>query len=256
MNSRVFLLFGIILIPLMLDAQHADWFEKGLDASDPKEKIIYFTKCIDQEDDLAAAYFCRAGAKLECNDIQGAIDDYSKCIEIDPGDASAYFSRGLAKQSISPDDPDAVADIFKAYEIDPVNPSYINMVNELYLNKEDYPNAIIFYNQVLQLYPENLTVLGNLGYCYLAVKDYSSASDNFNKVISIRPEKIDAILGLALVYFYNNDPVNAKKQLDKARTLKPLLKQGVTGFEAFKKEGFIYNQKDNEALKAMFSAWK
>jgi tetratricopeptide (TPR) repeat protein len=248
-----FTFFSFILISMILPAQNTDWFEKGLNATKSTEQIEYFTRSIELGNEVSASYYCRASAKLEHGDIQGAIDDYSKCIEIDPDDAGAYFNRGMAKLQASVDFNEAMADLVKAYEIDPANPVYINMVNDLYLKKEDYPQGIIFYNKVLKLYPGNASVYCNLGYCHLAMQDYSAAMENFNKSVSLQPEKIDAILGIALLYYYKNDRVNAKKNLDQAKALNPILQQGIAGFEAFKKGGCIYNDRDNEVLKTMFS---
>jgi len=88
------------------------------------------------------------------------------------------------------------------------------------------------------------------------MQDYSASLENFNKSISLQPEKIDAFLGMTLVYYYKNDLVNAKKYFDQAKALKSILQQGISGFETYKKEGFICNKKDNEALRMMFSKWK
>jgi|GEM_PF-3356131 len=250
----VFLLFA--MIPMISYAQDVSWFEKGLETTDPKEKIEFFTRSIREESDPAPAYFCRAAARLDCGDIRGAIEDYTICIGIDPNDAGAWFSRGMIKQNISIDLQDAMADIVKAFELDPANPGYINQMNEMYLKKEDYDGAIIFYHKILEFYPDNATIFSNLGYCYLALNDYSSALENFGKYISLQPENVTANLYVALICYYQNDFTNAKKYLDRAKSLKPILNQGIPGFETFKKEGHKYNDNDNEALIKMLTEWK
>ena len=253
MKTKILILFLNGLIPMLLYAQNIDWFQKGLDTRDTKKQIEFFTKSIEQGSDLAAAYFCRAGAKLGQGDVQGAIDDFSKCIEIDPEDVGAYLGRALAKQHISIDYQGADADIMKSFELDPTNPSCFNLVNELYLKKKDCPNAIIFYHKVLKDFPDNAVVYCNLGYCYLETQDYSLALEYFSKAISSQTENINAILGITLVYYNSNDMANAKKWLDQAKELKPVLQQGVAGFETFKKAGYRFSDRNNEALKKMLT---
>jgi tetratricopeptide (TPR) repeat protein len=121
---------------------------------------------------------------------------------------------------------------------------------------KDYPNAIGYYKKVLTLSPDNKSALDNLGYCYLANGDYSSALENFNKCSILQPDYIDAILGVTLAYYYKNDLMNAKKYLDRAKELKPILKQGVEGFESFKKEGWVYTEKDDNTLKKILVEFK
>jgi tetratricopeptide (TPR) repeat protein len=244
------------LIPVMMCAQDTNWFQKGLKEKDPVKQVECFTQSIELESDQFAAYFCRASARLGLGDIQGAIDDYTRCIEIDPDDAAVYYNRGMAKKRIAPDYQGAVADVNKTCEIISLKTGYGNLVNGMDLKAEDYPLMITRFKMFLTFCPDNTKVLANLGYCFLATGDFSAALENFNKSLALQPEKIDAILGICLAYYYKNDLVNAKKYLDCAATLKPALMQGVEGFETFKREGFICNKKDNEALKMMLSQWK
>src|SRR5208337_830231 len=120
------------------------------------------------------------------------------------------------------------------------------------MEMEDYPNAIDIYNKVLAIDPNHRSTLDNLGYCYLAKNNYSAALEKFKKCIDLQPDLIDALIGITLTYYYQNDLVNAKKYLDRAKEVKPILKQGVNGYEIFKKEGWFYSDKDDNALKKMF----
>jgi tetratricopeptide (TPR) repeat protein len=256
MRIPVALLLSILLIPVMLRAQDTDWFQKGIEATDPAEQIRCFTISITTESDPGAAYYCRASVKLRQGDIPGAIDDYTRCIELDSNDAGSYYNRGIAKQHISADYKGAVNDLIRAYEIEPTNASYINMVSEIYVKAEEYVKAISFYLKVLELYPGNPTVYDNLGFCYLATGNSESALRNFNTALALQPLLVDAMLGMALTYYYKKDMVNAKKYIKLAKSSHYLLRHGPEGFEAFKKEGLLYNRKDNEALIHMLKKWE
>jgi tetratricopeptide (TPR) repeat protein len=119
-------------------------------------------------------------------------------------------------------------------------------------------NGVSFsdYLKAIEIDSTNNSSLDNLGYSYLATGDSVSALENFNKCIKQKPDNIDAILGVALVYYYKNDMENAKKYINRAKGLNAILKQGVEGFESFKKEGWFYSEKDDASLKKMFEEFK
>jgi hypothetical protein len=66
------------LIPWMLRAQEPNWFQNGLDATETKDQLQYFTKSIKAGMEVSASYFCRASARLGQGDVQGAIEDYCR----------------------------------------------------------------------------------------------------------------------------------------------------------------------------------
>jgi len=251
MKAMTLLFVGLFLLQVKLCAQDDYWFQKGLDTTDQKAKLEFFTKSIETEGDPGAAYFCRASAKHELGDIKGSIEDYTKCIEIDPEDAGAYFNRGSARKELNDYD-GAMADYVRSNEIDPTNGFNICSMCLLYSVMEDFTNALHCYATCLKICPEKASVLTNIGCCYLGTEDYSSALEYFNKSLEIKPDFVYAYLGIALVYHFENDPVNEKKYLDRVKELQPVLKQGDLGYETFKKEGGYYSRKNDAALKMMF----
>ena len=250
MKAKVLLFFGVMLVPVMLNAQNDYWIQKGYDAPNSKEKIECFTKSIEKEGATVEAYFCRASAELEIKDFQSALRDYSKIIELDSTDAGAYYSRGFAEHFFIQDYKHALSDYTRAFEIDSTNAQYVYLMARLYMEMKDYPHAIICYKKVLKLNLRNLTFIG------ISMVSDSKAVNGFNKLMDLQTDSINCIIGLALSYYYTNDPENARKYLKQAKELKPVLKQGVKGFEAFKKEGRFYSAKDDKALKKMFKKLK
>ena len=216
MKKMILIALFIGLIPSGLQAQEPDWFQKGLNARETKDQILYYTKSIEAGAEVSASYFCRASARLGQGDVQGAIEDYSKCIEIDSNDRFAYYNRGMAKMRIDRNDPGAVEDINTSCELYAIEHYSINPANGINLNPEDYFCMAIYYQKVLKRYPEDASVYGRLGYCYLGLGNDTLAYENFSKSISLEPGKVDALLGLALLAYYKNEPALAKKYLDEA----------------------------------------
>ena len=79
-----------------------------------------FTKPIELDQKLAAAYFNRGIARHLTGDKQGSLDDFRKTIDVDrtPNNAEAYDNRGTAK-SFTGDNNGALADYSKAIDLNP-----------------------------------------------------------------------------------------------------------------------------------------
>ncbi len=147
---------------MILIARETDWFQKGLEATEPKEQIEFFTKSIEQGNSLSESYYSRASAKLEQGDIQGAIDDYTKCIELDSND-------DMAKSS----------EIYWAFQN-----SFMNTSTGVNIKKENYPCSIACFKKALKRFPDNPSAYGRLGYCYLAMEDDSLANEALTTMLA------------------------------------------------------------------------
>ncbi len=72
-----------------------DFYNRGLESSLADKRIEYFSKAIQLDPNLAAAYEKRALHYYYQRKYDKAINDYSKFIEFKPLDAAAYRMRGL-----------------------------------------------------------------------------------------------------------------------------------------------------------------
>jgi tetratricopeptide (TPR) repeat protein len=241
------------LIPFMLPAQETGWFQKGLETASLRDQITFFTKSIEAGDEVYAAYYCRASARLGTGDVQGAIDDYTKCIELDSTDLDAWYSRGMAKQRISINYQEAVADLAKVFENGSPQAGYIVFFNGFDFKQGNCPAIQEYYQKVLRHFQLDASVSSKLGFCYLALGDFTAAMENFNKSATLQPQRIDPVLGMALACHYQQDTVNAARYLDKAKVLRPALKKGPSGLATLKKEGFIFGEKDHAALEFLLT---
>jgi tetratricopeptide (TPR) repeat protein len=72
-----------------------DFYNRGLESSLANKRIEYFSKAIELNPNLAAAYEKRALHYYYQRKYDKAINDYSKLIEFKPLEANAYLMRGL-----------------------------------------------------------------------------------------------------------------------------------------------------------------
>jgi tetratricopeptide (TPR) repeat protein len=72
-----------------------DFYNRGLESSLANKRIEYFSKAIELNPNLAAAYEKRGLHYYYQRKYDKAINDYSKLIEFEPLEATAYLMRGL-----------------------------------------------------------------------------------------------------------------------------------------------------------------
>ncbi|CAE20470.1 TPR repeat [Prochlorococcus marinus str. MIT 9313] len=148
-------------------------------------------------------YLMRAAAKVELEDLEGAMYDYEKALEINPYCHDAYFYRGISKEDLG-DYPGAIDDFTKAIDISPDIRSYMNRAS-LKSDLGDYQGAISDYTKVLEIDPyedEIRFIVGaynRRGEAKARINDREGALEDFTESIEIDPENIYAYINRILV---------------------------------------------------------
>ncbi|HET6489663.1 MAG TPA: tetratricopeptide repeat protein [Syntrophales bacterium] len=129
MNRRGYLACLLILtvIPVAAFAQtspakvdssvYKACFSNG--ASKPEEVISACSAILQRDPEVAAAYYNRGVARMQLNQLEGALADFSKAVEINPKDPDAWNNRGLMYNRLGKPG-DAVSDFTRAIELDSV----------------------------------------------------------------------------------------------------------------------------------------
>ena len=63
--------------------------------------------------------------------------------------------------------------------------------------KNDFKQAILFFDKAIYFNEFNINSLSNRGNCYAALRDFSSASSDYNTLLEIMPNDGGAYLNLA-----------------------------------------------------------
>jgi tetratricopeptide (TPR) repeat protein len=69
-----------------------EWFERGVYASDPREKVELYSQAIRLNPDFADAFFSRGTARKVSGDLPGAHQDYNEAIRLNPRYAKAFYA--------------------------------------------------------------------------------------------------------------------------------------------------------------------
>lgn len=177
------------------------WFQKGVSATDPQEKIDYYCKSIEIEGAYSVTYYNRGIAYYEIGQLEKAIADYSKVVEINPRNIDAYFNRGIAYNELGLFEK-SIADYSKMIEIDPRNiDAYFNR-GTVYSQHKNYEMAINDLTVVIEIDSIFSKAYNNRGYVYTKLGNYEKAIDDYSTSIAIDPRNSDFHLGRGNVYYF------------------------------------------------------
>ena len=156
-----------------------------------EQEVIRLSNQVLAAHQSADAYYCRAYAKHDLGDRQGAIADYNKVITINPQFFYAYNNRASAKLELG-DNQGAIADYTKAIAINPQHAgSYLNR-GVAKANLGDERGAIPDFNQAITINPQEAVAYLNRGLAKIHLGDKQGAILDFNKAIAINPQYADA----------------------------------------------------------------
>jgi tetratricopeptide (TPR) repeat protein len=189
----------LVLMPLLLlglggcaTNEAVTWFNEGLEASDGDKKITYFTKAIDLNHEMTAAFKNRARAYKDLGRAEKADADQKIAKALDRFQSAAIVNRGIA-----------------------------------YKNKGQIDRAIQDYEKSLTLKPDFAQAYGNRGVAYSLKGLHDKAIADQTKAISLAETDGDE-RSLVLAYLNRGDDHQKKgsynltiRDVNKARKLYP-----------------------------------
>ena len=197
-----------------------DYFNKGNDAEDPREKISFYGKAIELDPNYAPAYNNRGNVYYNMDEYGLALKDYNKAIAIRPDYATAYNNRGMV-YFVRREYEKALTDFNKAIELMPGFALAYNNRGMIYYKKNDNDQAMINFNKAIKLNPDYFYSYNNRGNVYFRQKNYDAAIKDFTKAISLNPDFSFAYCNRGNAYFYKEDYDKALTDYNKALAIQP-----------------------------------
>lgn len=211
-----------------------------------KNSLSLWNKSIENEPS-AISYFCRAKAKSEQLDINGALQDYqnairsndhlfqaytniaaieieksnyaealiylNKVISINPSLAEAYFNRGLVFNKLNKI-PESIIEFSSAIKIYPKYEIAYYSRAQAYAALSNYNLSLNDVTTCLQFDPKNHRALSLRGYLMYKFNRFTDAMDDLNRAILLKPDYLLAYNNRALVYRSLQDNENALQDLN------------------------------------------
>lgn len=148
--------------------------------------IQYFNQVINAKPYLPQPYLMRAIAKLNLDDLDGAVADATHAIELNPFITDAWEVRGVARQ-----------------------------------NKGEARGAIADYDEALKLLPHNRQIMFNRAMALTETTDTAMAEEAFAEILRYFPAFGNAYLGRAKLLLAKADTVGASADIEKALSINP-----------------------------------
>ena len=121
-KTAIYLVTLLLLHTLPVHADETtDYFDLGLKATVISKKIAFFTKALESDPKLAAAYEKRGMLYYYQRKYDKVIQDYQAYLDLAPEKAQAYRMLGLAYLKSGDYEP-AIAHFTRAIELEPQHP--------------------------------------------------------------------------------------------------------------------------------------
>ncbi len=202
---------------------------------------------------LAAAFFYRANALLEKNDVDRAIADFSYAIGIDPNDTDYLHARAAAYEARN-DFTRALADYDRAIQINPKSVNALHSRGASFQRKGDFARASADYGEITRLQPDNPDawaarcwvraaggrevhqalsdcnqalklkddapdVLDTRGFVHLRLGKYDDAIKDYDAALKLEPKIAGALYGRGMAKMKRGDRAGASADMAAAKTI-------------------------------------
>ena len=177
----------------------------GFDASQPEHEALLKAKelsmkALELDDTLAEAHTALAGSLQGDWDWKGAEREYERAIELNPSYATAHQWHGNFLMWYSGRFEDAIKELRRATELDPLSPIIGVNFAEAYMRASRLDDAIVQCKKVLDMEPNFSGAHGALMSAYLLKSMYREAIDEAESLIRLMPEDAWAKSALGCVY--------------------------------------------------------
>jgi tetratricopeptide (TPR) repeat protein len=131
-------------------------------------------------------YALQGEYKVKTGQYDEAIELLGKAVSIDTTLSYAFYYRAIAKANKN-DLEGAASDFMKAQQLDKSNLEALNKSTELLISLENYKGAIDNYNKILEMDTSNVSAYLNRANFKMKIEDFTGAIEDFDKLIRISP---------------------------------------------------------------------
>ncbi|OVE74288.1 hypothetical protein BVX93_00315 [bacterium B13(2017)] len=217
----IFISYLILYLSLTFANEGDFWFNKGLKASNVREKIKCFTKAIEYNSNDAEAYNNRGNVKRKIKDYTGAIKDLTIAIGINPEDPVYFFNRANAFKDTNTEKNLilAISDYSQAIKLNPNFYQAYNNRGTIKILLNQFEDSILDFTKTISIHPPHANAYNNRGFALFNLKKYKDAIKDFTKTIQMNPQHVNAYVNRANAKDKLGDKAGAKQDFEKAKVL-------------------------------------
>ncbi|HTU45127.1 MAG TPA: winged helix-turn-helix domain-containing protein [Bryobacteraceae bacterium] len=169
-------------------------------------------KALVFDDQLAEAHAALAHALLHEWKLQASGQEFRRALSLNPNNTSFYFAYSEYLADTGRED-DAIAELNKALQLDPLSPEINGMLLWPMYLKRDYDGALAACEKTIKLYPDNWMAHWWGGFAYLMKHQFPLAFAELSKARTLNPDSTGAISSLAAAYALSGNRSQAEKLL-------------------------------------------
>lgn len=192
------------------------WFS----TSDPRPMIAKAKaaalKAVELDDTLAETHTALSAAYLHDWNFDGAGREIERAVALNPGYAWAHHEYSTYLGTVGRGD--ALAEIKKAEELDPLNIAIIGDTGNALLGAGKYDEAIAQFRKAREIDP-NFTYSANLGAWYVDKGKYEEGIKELEAAIAVTGRTPDLLMSLAIGYAKAGQKEEATRLLDEIKRL-------------------------------------
>ncbi len=158
-----------------------------------ENSIADFSRAIEIDPELDAAWFGRGMARGRVGDISGGIEDLSVFIERHPDSSLAYTKRGV-RNIWAGNMSAAKADLTRAVELDNTNSEAHDDLGVVYSSEKNYLSATYHFQQAIKHDASYEKAYYNLATVYTLNGNLADALNTINLALRLAPEDKDSLL--------------------------------------------------------------
>ena len=151
-----------------------------------------------------------------------AIPVYTEVLRLNPNHEKTKINLGTMYMSMNPPDVDMALTLFtQVYNQNKNSFEGNNNLGSAYLAKQDYKNAVQYFQNALKLDPNNNTVRQNLAQTYASDGQYDNAKTTYAELLRRDSKNWDAYIEQAKVCIQLGDNASARTYLTTLRSQQP-----------------------------------
>ena len=218
------LIIGLVVVAVLVDIG----YKKLPFTNNERQVSAYQTQAATPSEPVEHLKIAAARAALETQNYVLAAMLIEEALSSKPSlqkNVSQDYARALqgqASEVIQTDTEAARKLLLKALDMDSMNISCLSQLGYIYMDRQDYSQAINTYLKVTELAPRQPDTFFNLGYMYTITKNYQEAKAMYGRVVELRPEFTDeALFNLAVINEKLGERNSCIKNLEQAVAFNP-----------------------------------
>ncbi|SFT91691.1 Flp pilus assembly protein TadD, contains TPR repeats [Algoriphagus locisalis] len=183
--------------------------------------VLLGMSACDSDESKKGRFLLKGNEKMEENDPKGAMEFYSEALEMDSTFADAYYNKALAHVQLNQLS-ESIQDLSLAIKYKPDYYDAIFQRGLNYLDNGEFYNAREDAERLLNQDGENWKSHFLSGLVEEKLKNFSEALTAFGKAFELNPENSDLLVNQATILYYQKDFAAAKTILTEAMKINPL----------------------------------